>query len=244
MSSECYNVSGMTRNGQRPAGRSYRQYCAVARGLDLVGERWTLLIVRDLLTGPKRYKDLLAGLPGIGTNLLATRLRELEQQDLVVRRVLPPPAGSAVYELTPLGGALEPVIMALGRWGRGLLGARREGEFLSANAYLLAMRAAFRPEAATGLRETYELHIGNQVFAVRLADGGCTTSEGQPVAPDVVLTMDVSTLGALLHRELSPEEALASGRVEVEGDAAALQRFVKLFALPSRAQAQAQAARA
>src|SRR5919202_4903626 len=105
------------------SGGSYRQYCAVARGLDLVGERWTLLIVRDLLTGPKRYTDLLAGLPGIGTNLLATRLRELEQHGLVARRVLPPPAGSTVYELTDVGQTLEPVVLALGRWGRRLLGA-------------------------------------------------------------------------------------------------------------------------
>jgi DNA-binding HxlR family transcriptional regulator len=214
------------------SGRSYRQYCAVARGLDVVGERWTLLIVRDLLTGPKRYTDLLAGLPGIGTNLLATRLRELEEQGLVTRRVLPPPAGSTVYELTDVGQALEPVVLALGRWGRRLLGARREDDFLSANAYLLAMRAGFRAEAATGVRETYELRVGQQVFAVRVEDRQCTTREGQPAAADVVLTMDVSTLGALLHGELSAEEALASGQVTVEGDAAALQRFVQLFALP------------
>lgn len=169
-------------NGKRHVSRSYRQYCAVARGLDLVGERWTLLIVRDLLTGPKRYKDLLAGLPGIGTNLLATRLRDLEEQGFVGRRVLPPPAGSTVYELTEVGQALEPVVTALGRWGHRFLGARREGEFLSTNAYLLAMRAAFRAEGAADLRETYELRVGNQVFAARVADGRCTTSEEQPAA--------------------------------------------------------------
>src|SRR5690349_18853317 len=134
-----------------PSGRSYRQYCAVARGLDVVGERWTLLIVRDLLTGPKRYKDLLEGLPGIGTNLLAGRLREMEQYGIVTRRVLPPPAGSTVYELTELGQALEPAVVALGRWGHHFLGARREGDFLSANAYLLAMRGTFRADRAQGL---------------------------------------------------------------------------------------------
>src|SRR2546427_12402137 len=97
--------------------RSYDQWCAVARSLDVVGERWTLLIVRDLLVGPKRYKDLLIGLPGIGTNLLADRLRELEGAGILRRTVLPPPAGSTVYELTSSGQALEPVILALGRWG-------------------------------------------------------------------------------------------------------------------------------
>src|ERR671931_479526 len=106
----------MEQNGGR-TGRSYLQYAAVARGLDVVGERWTLLIVRDLLLGPKRYKDLLDGLPGIGTNLLAARLRALEKVGLVRRTVLPPPAGSAVYELTESGWELEPVVIALGRWG-------------------------------------------------------------------------------------------------------------------------------
>ncbi len=232
-SSPCYTDIEMARQRERSTGRSYRQYCAVARGLDLVGERWTLLIVRDLLTGPKRYKDLLAGLPGIGTNLLAARLRELEEQRIVVRRVLPPPAGSAVYELTEVGKALEPVITALGRWGHRFLGTRSEDEFLSANAYVLAMRAAFRPDTAANVTETYELRIGDQVFDVCVADGRCSTSEGQPGGADATLKMDVGTLSALLHGQLSPKEALTIGRIEVEGDAAALERFVKLFALPS-----------
>src|SRR5216683_3461271 len=105
--------------------RSYDQWCAVARSLDIVGERWTMLIVRDLLVGPKRYKDILAGLPGIGTNLLAQRLRELEAQGLVERVVLPQPAGTTVYRLTATGAALEPVVHALGRWGFQFLGAPR-----------------------------------------------------------------------------------------------------------------------
>jgi DNA-binding HxlR family transcriptional regulator/putative sterol carrier protein len=221
----------MVRARARAPGRSYRQYCAVARGLDLVGERWTLLIVRDLLTGPKRYTDLLAGLPGIGTNLLATRLRELEERGLVLRRVLPPPAGSSVYELTESGQALEPVIMALGRWGSRFLGPRGDTEFLSANAYLLAMRAGFRPETATRARHTYELRVAQQVFTVSVDDGRCATREGQPAAADAVLTMDVSTLGALLGGELSADEALATRQVTLAGDPTALHGFVQLFAL-------------
>jgi DNA-binding HxlR family transcriptional regulator len=213
-----------------PAARSYRQYCAVARGLDLVGERWTLLIVRDLLTGPKRYSDLLAGLPGIGTNLLAARLRELGRAGVIVRRVLPPPAASTVYELTDVGQGLEPVVIALGRWGRRFLGSWTEGEYLSANAYLVAMRAAFRPDAAAGLTETFELRVGEQVFEVSIADGACTTRETQPTNADVVLTLDVTTLGGLLHGQLEPDEAMARGLVNVRGDSNSLQRFVELFA--------------
>src|SRR5712691_3728539 len=97
--------------------RSYNQYCALARALDVVGERWTLLLVRELLLGPRRYKDLLDGLPGIGTNLLADRLKHLEDAGMIRRVVLPPPAGSAVYELTELGRRLEPAVFELGRWG-------------------------------------------------------------------------------------------------------------------------------
>src|SRR5215470_18393749 len=107
-------------------GRSYNQYCAVARSLDVIGERWTLLIIRDLLVGPKRYKDLLDGLPGIGTNLLAARLRDLEKAGIVRRTLLPPPAASTVYELTEVGRALEPAIFAIGRWGARFLGSPRE----------------------------------------------------------------------------------------------------------------------
>jgi DNA-binding HxlR family transcriptional regulator len=215
------------------AARSYRQHCAVARGLDLVGERWTLLIVRDLLTGPKRYKDLLVGLPGIGTNLLAARLRELEERGIVARRVLPPPAASTVYELTEVGQALEPVIAALGHWGHRFLGTWDEAEFLSATAYVLAMRAAFRPEAAGDAKVAYELRIGPQVFDVRVANGRCTTREGPSTAPDhVVLTMDVATLSRLLESQLSPDEALAGGAVRIEhGEPADLHRFVDRFRL-------------
>ena len=220
----------LTTEATPAVARSYRQYCAVARALDLVGERWTLLIVRDLLTGPKRYSDLLAGLPGIGTNLLAARLRELGRTGIVGRRVLPPPAASTVYELTDVGQELEPVVMALGRWGRRFLGSWTEGDYLSANAHVVAMRAAFRPDAAAGLIETFELRVGEQVFEVRIADGACTTRETQPTNADVVLTLDVATLGSLLHGQLEPEEARANGLVNVRGDSNGLQRFAELFA--------------
>ena len=209
--------------------RSYNQYCAVARGLDIVGERWTLLIIRDLLVGPKRYKDLQDGLPGIGTNLLAARLRDLEQHGLVRRTVLPPPAGSTVYELTETGQALEPTITTLGRWGARFMGTPRDSDSYPIDAYLIAMRASFKPEAAAGLTETYELRVGGRVFEIRIDNGQCTITQGSSRAPDAVLTLDVFTLNGLLKQGWSPSEAMAEGRVKIEGDTEALQRFVQLF---------------
>ena len=209
--------------------RSYNQYCAVARGLDILGERWTLLIVRDLLLGPKRYKDLLAGLPGIGTNLLAARLRELEEAGVIERALLPPPAGSAVYQLTERGLALEPVVIEIGRWGARLLGSLRKTDVLVPSAYLVSMRAVYRPEATVGVRETYELRIGNQVFEVRVENGRVMTKEGRPSAPDVVIAMDVTTLQALRRQGLTAAAALASNRVRIDGDVKAFERFARIF---------------
>ncbi len=214
--------------------RSYDQYCALARGLDVIGERWTLLLIRDLLLGPKRYTDLLAGLPGIGTNLLADRLRELEGAGLIERGVLPPPAGSTVYQLTEVGKALEPVMVALGRWGARFMGAPRKTDALVPRAYFVAMRGTFRPEAAAGINETYEVRIADLLFEVRVERGRLTTSEGRATNPDAVMTLDVETLNALLFGLLTPAAALASGRVQINGDAHALERLVGLFGFHGR----------
>src|SRR6266853_6778451 len=184
--------------------RSYDQYCAVARGLDVIGDRWTLLLVRDLLLGPKRYTDLLAGLPGIGTNLLADRLHELEAAGLIERTVLPPPAGSSVYQLTEAGQALEPAVVALGRWGARFLGRPRKTDVMVPRAYFVAMRGVFDPQAAAALTETYEVRIADLVFEVRVADGRLTTSEGRATNPDVVMTMSVETLNDLMFQLITP----------------------------------------
>lgn len=213
----------------KPSRRSYDQYCAVARGLDVIGDRWTLLLVRDLLLGPKRYKDLLSGLPGIGTNLLADRLRELEAAGLIERTVLPPPAGSAVYQLTETGQSLETVMTALGRWGARFLGPPRKTDIMVPRAYFVAMRGVHNPEAAAGLTQTYEVRIADLVFEVRVADGRLTTREGAVRNPDVVLSMDVETLNALMFHALTPAAGVASGRIEIgKGDLQALERFVAI----------------
>ncbi|MBV8527146.1 MAG: winged helix-turn-helix transcriptional regulator [Candidatus Dormibacteraeota bacterium] len=212
--------------------RSYDQYCAVARALDVVGDRWTLLIVRDLMLGPKRYKELLEGLPGIGTNLLAARLRELEAAGVVERGVLPPPAASAVYQLTEIGAALQPVLIALGRWGgRHFLRERRPEDVMVPAAYFVAMRSSFKPEHAEGVRERYEFDIGDRVFEVSVDGDTFSTGEGRTQTPDALFTMDVETLNALLLEGLTASEALAAGRVAVSGDAEALERFTRMFVI-------------
>jgi DNA-binding HxlR family transcriptional regulator len=218
----------MARNG-KPSGRSYHQYCAVARGLDLIGDRWTLLMIRDLLLGPKRYKDLLGGLPGIGTNLLADRLRELEELGVVERAVLPPPAGSSVYRLTELGQGLEPVVVAIGRWGARFLRPVRETDKLVPSAYFVAMRSLFRPELATGMDESLEVRVDDRVFEVRVAQGRCSIREGEAINPDAVMILAVETLNALLLEGLPPKDALAGHRVEMQGEPGALDRFVRVF---------------
>ena len=213
--------------------RSYNQYCALARALDVVGERWTLLLVRELLLGPKRYKDLLDGLPGIGTNLLADRLKSLEHAGIVRRTVLPPPAGSAVYELTELGSRLEPVVFELGRWGAHFLEPRTERDTTDPGWFFVSIRATFRPEAAAGLHETYEFQIDGKPFHARVDNGRARTSQGRADDPDLIVATDLNTFIGLLSQQLSPDDALASGRIRFEGDEAALKRFTELFAWPT-----------
>src|SRR5215204_4512149 len=202
--------------------RSYGQYCTVARALDVVGERWTLLLVRELSTGPKRFKDLLEGLPGIGTNLLANRLKTLEGEGIVRRATLPPPAGSNVYELTELGGSLEPVVMALSRWGARLLDAPREEEDLRAGWAVVAMRSALGRGATGGRTGTYELRIDGEAFHVRVRDGEegerVEASQGPAPDPDLVVVGEAESFLAVASGRLSPEKAVQSRALRAEGE--------------------------
>ncbi|MDX6294517.1 MAG: hypothetical protein QOH50_3592 [Kribbellaceae bacterium] len=158
--------------------RTYGQYCGVARALEMVGERWALLIIRDLLVGPKRYTDLRSGLPKIPTNVLATRLKELEQAGVVVRRVQPRPSGAVVYELTPYGAELEELVLGLGRWGARSLGELRLGEIATADSLIMALRSTFQPSEAAGLKVGYELRFGDVVIHARVDGGSLITGEG------------------------------------------------------------------
>src|SRR5918994_2953734 len=207
--------------------RSYNQYCAVARSLDIVGERWTLLIVRELLTGPKRFKDLLEGLRGIGTNLLTTRLKDLEGYGVVRRTTLPPPAASRVYELTELGRSLEPVIMGLARWGLEFLGASREEEDRQPAWAMVALRSMLKPEATGEVRESYEFRVDDEVFHVWIEDSETEVRQGSAADPDLVVRSDTQTLLAVAAGRVEPGEAGASGAVGVEGDRDARERCAK-----------------
>ena len=210
--------------------RSYDQHCTVARALDVVGERWTLLLVRELLTGPKRYKDLLAGLPGIGTNLLAARLKALEEHGVVRRATLPPPAGTGVYELTGLGRSLESVVLSLSRWGSRLVEEPREGDDVRPAWAAMALRSLFEPGAGCP-REVYEFRIDGETFHLKVEGDAVEARQGAADAPDVAISGGAGTFLSLAAGRLGPEEALGSGKIRVEDqrDGAALERCLRML---------------
>jgi DNA-binding HxlR family transcriptional regulator len=211
--------------------RSYGQYCGLAYALDLVGERWALLIVRDLLLGPRRFTDLHRGLPGIPSNVLSARLKELEQNGIVVRRVLPRPGSGVVYDLTDYGRELEDVVLRLGLWGARSLGDPQSGETITPAALVVALRASFQTRAARKLRAGYELRVGDAVVHARVRDGRVETGEGPLPDADVVLATD-GTLRRVMTGELTLDEAVATGGVTVGGDPELIARFGELFQLP------------
>jgi DNA-binding HxlR family transcriptional regulator len=212
--------------------RTYGQYCGLARALELVGERWALLVVRDLILGPKRFTDLRRGLPRIPSNVLSGRLKELEQAGVLRRRLLPRPASGVVYELTEYGSELEEIVLRLGLWGARSLGEARPDDVVTADSLLLALRATFRPGAARGLRASYELRLGEIVLHARVDKGALEVAEGPLADADLTLETDL-TLRALMSGELSPGEAVQAGKVRLAGDLELLERFVEIFCIPS-----------
>jgi DNA-binding HxlR family transcriptional regulator len=220
--------------------KKFDQYCPVAHALSLVGERWSLLIVRELLHGPKRYTDLTNGLPGIGTNILAARLRELEQCGIIARRRLPPPAASTVYELTEYGKGLDEALYALARWGARTLGPPGPDDELYPEWGVNAFAALFNPEAARGLTETYVLAIGDDVFTARIVDGALEAGVGAADDADLVVELGMETLFALTGGELAPAEAVKRGRARLaKGDIGTMERCFRVLSLAPRAAAAA-----
>ena len=211
--------------------RTYGQYCGLAHALDLIGARWTMLILRELMTGPKRYKDLQKHLPGIGTNLLAARLKFLERQGLITKRLLPPPASTEAYDLTPHGEALEPALIELARWGLASIGQPDEDDAYGPHWSTLAMKAIFRPERAEGLRAVFEYRVGDDVFHAQVDDGTLHTAQGPATTPDVVLTTDPETYLAVVSGQTTMEAAIAAGRMTVEGNTELLERSGEFFDL-------------
>jgi DNA-binding HxlR family transcriptional regulator len=214
--------------------RSYEDACAAAHALDLIGERWALLVVRELLLGPKRFTDLRADLPGVSPNVLTQRLRELEGAGIVRRRKLPRPAASRVYELSDWGKELEPVIISLGRWGaRSPFRPRDAG--LGVDSLILSFRTMFDPQAAEGLEASYELRLGEERFRVEVANGRFEIARGDAYRPDAIVEAAPGTLAALVYEGGDLAEALRSGRLKIEGHRSAVERFLSLFRLPEPA---------
>lgn len=214
--------------------RSYADGCAGAHALDLVGERWALLVVRELLFGPKRFTDLRAGLPGISPNVLSQRLQKLEQFAVVKRRKLAPPAGAWVYELTDWGKELEAVMMDLGRWGA-RSPFRDSCAELSADSLMLSLRTMFDPHAGQGLRARLELRFGTDRFWVEVEHDQLTIARGGAEQPDVTVETDPATFAAVVYQDREPSDAVRSGQMTVHGDQTVLKRFVAQFTLPEQA---------
>lgn len=196
--------------------RSYDQYCSAARALDLVGDRWTLLIVRELLAGPRRYTDLHADLPGVSTDVLASRLKDMERDGLTTRRRLPPPGAAFVYELTARGRQLLPVLQALGAWGGPELGDRRPTDAVRAHWFALPLLRSLDGEGLVEVR----LEEGDFHLYVGAGDGPAYGDGPAPGEPDARLVLDAEICGAIGRGEVSLPEAVRDGRVEVTGDGA------------------------
>ncbi|GHC56700.1 winged helix-turn-helix transcriptional regulator [Streptomyces flavofungini] len=199
--------------------RSYDQYCAAARALDAVGDRWTLLIVRELLAGPRRYTDLHADLPGVSTDVLASRLKDMEQGGVAERRRMAPPVSAYVYELTPRGRALLPVLQALGEWGAVDLGERTPTDAVRAHWFALPLRGHLE---ALGGHGVVEVRLDEGEFLLRLGsadDGLGVYAEGRAAAePDARLRLGAEACVAIARGELTLREAVRGGVAEVVGE--------------------------
>ncbi|TDC13385.1 transcriptional regulator [Streptomyces sp. 8K308] len=199
--------------------RSYDQYCAIARALDAIGDRWTLLIVRELLAGPRRYTDLHADLPGVSTDVLASRLREMERDGLVTRRPLAAGGAANAYELTSHGRELLPVLAALAAWGGPALDDRRPTDAVRAHWFAIPLMARLRPLAAEH-RGVLEVRLPEGAFHLLLSDGQLAYRDGPVEWADARLALDADTCRALAAGTLTAEDAVAAGRLAVTGDTA------------------------
>jgi DNA-binding HxlR family transcriptional regulator len=214
--------------------RGYGQYCGLARALDLLGGRWALLVVRDLLTGPKRFSELQEGLHGIPTNVLTARLRELEETGIVERRVQARPGGGVAYALTEYGMELEDPVLRLGFWGAKTMGSPCVGDFVSMDSLALALRGAFRPDKARGLERLYEVRLDGKPLRILVKSRRVVAPSSSTDDPDVVLDTAPGVMSELLTGALLLDDAIEDGRVSVTGDRADANRFVDMFRFPSR----------
>jgi len=214
------------------ADKLYGQYCGLAKALDLIGERWTLLIVRDLYFGPRRFSDLEAGLRGISTAVLTDRLNRLEAERLIARRTLPPPAASKVYELTPDGQALARALVPLAGWGVRILAAnrRKRTEAFRPAWGFLYLRETFDAASARGVHDVYEFHIDDSVISVIVDDGDMQVIEGHTGrAVDVEIHVDAATFIDVGVGRVRGRDAIREGKLRLIGSAAALRRYSSII---------------
>jgi DNA-binding HxlR family transcriptional regulator len=217
--------------------RTYGDGCAIAQALDLVGERWALLVVRELLLGPKRYTDLRAGLPNASPNVLSQRLGELERAGVLRRRKLPPPAGSRVYELTEWGRELEQTVVSLGHWAARSPSGLASDAPVGVDSMILALRSRFDANAALGLRARYELRFGEDRFRIEVGGDEIEVARGSVERADATIDTDPDTLAAVLWGGQPLADAHRSGTMTIQGDEAAAKRFLRLFPIPEPAPA-------
>ena len=219
-------------------GRRYEDACGTALGLEILGERWALLVVRELMLGPKRFGDLRASLPGLSANVLTQRLEGLEAAGVLVRRKLPPPASVQVYELTPWGLEAEPIIQAMGRW------AARSPDHdatlpLSPVGLMLSFRTMFDAAEAGGARTVLGFRFGAESFVVRVAEGALTAARTEPVGAEAVVTGSPEAVATVVYGDPAEAAARMAELLAVEGDAAAFLRFTRWFELPPKAERRA-----
>lgn len=213
-----------------PTTRSYADACGIARALDVVGERWALLVVRELLLSPQRFSDLRRALAGASSNVLSDRLRELEGRGVITRRRLPPPAGSQVYELTGWGRELEPIVLALGGWGL-RMPPPPEPVTLTATSVLIFLRGCVHPSPGEP-PVTYRVELDDRAWTVRTADGQVQVGPGEPGSPDASIRTAPRTLNTLLSDPGRLDAAIADSSVTVTGDLPAVRRLLQAAATP------------
>lgn len=212
--------------------RTYGDGCAIAQALDVIGERWALLVVRELLLGPKRYTDLRRGLPNVSPNVLSQRLHELEQAGVIRRHKLPPPAGSRVFELTDWGHQLEPIVISLGHWAALSPAGLLTDLPIGADSMIISLRARFDPRVAAGLHAIYELRLGEDRFRIEVANDEIEIARGGAERPDATIDTDPNTLATVLWGGQALSAAKHAGKLTTEGDNTAVERFIQLFPIP------------
>ena len=223
----------VTESRQGGPKRRYDDACGTAHGLELIGERWALLVLRELMLGPKRFSDLKADLPGISANVLTQRLEGLEESGLLVRKRLPPPANAQVYELTEWGYEAEPIVQTLGRWAA-RSPAHNPNLPISATSIMLSFRTMYDPGRARALGATIGFRFGSDSFVATAEADELKVTRGDTTGADAVFVGEPTALGGAVYGKVPLDDLAAAGVLKVEGDRAAAERFIAIFELPPK----------